>query len=73
LSDEAEYTKLLWKLFQTPTEIMEVFKVLIFWKDIPQAPIYCGSTKTLVSICHILISIFAFKTYELHDNLQYLN
>ncbi|GAU39659.1 hypothetical protein TSUD_60260, partial [Trifolium subterraneum] len=48
--DEAEYNKLLWKLFQTPTEIMEVFKALIFWKDIPQAPIYCGSTKTLVNI-----------------------
>ncbi|AES61017.1 putative sieve element occlusion [Medicago truncatula] len=48
--DEAEYNKLLKKLFQTPTEIMEVFKVLIFWKDTPQTPIYCGSTKTLVNI-----------------------
>ncbi|KAK2401960.1 protein SIEVE ELEMENT OCCLUSION B [Trifolium repens] len=48
--DEAEYNKLLKKLFQTPTEIMEVFKVLIFWKDTPKAPIYDGSTKTLVNI-----------------------
>ncbi|KAK2455816.1 protein SIEVE ELEMENT OCCLUSION B [Trifolium repens] len=48
--DEAEYNKLLKKLFQTPTKIMEVCKVLIFWKDTPKAPIYDGSTKTLVNI-----------------------
>ncbi|KAI5397977.1 hypothetical protein KIW84_063694 [Lathyrus oleraceus] len=49
--DEAEYNKLLKKLFQTPTEIMEVFKVLIFWKNTPKTPIiYDGSTKTLVNI-----------------------
>jgi hypothetical protein len=29
---------------------MEVCKVLIFWKDTPKAPIYDGSTKTLVNI-----------------------
>ncbi|MCH81025.1 sieve element occlusion protein, partial [Trifolium medium] len=29
---------------------MEVFKVLIFWKDAPQESIYDGSTKTLVDI-----------------------
>jgi len=37
---------------------MEVFKVLIFWKDTPQTPIYCGSTKTLVSVYHILITLY---------------
>lgn len=50
LPDEAEYIKLLKKLFQTPTEVMEVFKVLIFRKDAPKESIYDGSTKTLVSI-----------------------
>lgn len=49
-SEEANYYKILKKLFQTPTEIMEVLKVLIFWKDTPQTPIYDGATKTLVSI-----------------------
>lgn len=48
--DEAEYIKLLKKLFQTPTEVMEVFKVLIFRKDAPKESIYDGSTKTLVDI-----------------------
>lgn len=49
-SEEAEYYKILKKLFETPTEILEVFKVLIFGKDSPHAPIYDGATKTLVSI-----------------------
>ncbi|XP_045808113.1 protein SIEVE ELEMENT OCCLUSION B-like [Trifolium pratense] len=47
---EAEYMKTLRNLFQTPTEVMEVFKVLIFHKDAPQEAIYDGSTKTLVKI-----------------------
>lgn len=48
--EEAEYYKILKKLFETPTEILEVFKVLIFGKDSPHAPIYDGATKTLVNI-----------------------
>ncbi|XP_027366758.1 protein SIEVE ELEMENT OCCLUSION B-like [Abrus precatorius] len=48
--EEAEYDKKIKKLFQTPTEIMEVFKVLIFGKETPQAPIYDGATKSLVNI-----------------------
>ncbi|XP_028793452.1 protein SIEVE ELEMENT OCCLUSION B-like, partial [Neltuma alba] len=47
--DEANYIKILRKMLKTPTEIMEVFKVLIFWKNVPQTPIYDGATKTLVS------------------------
>ncbi|KHN13158.1 protein SIEVE ELEMENT OCCLUSION B-like [Glycine soja] len=47
--DEAEYYRKLRKLFQTPTEIMEVFKVLIFNKDAPQ-PLFDGATKTKVDI-----------------------
>ncbi|KAI9123089.1 hypothetical protein K1719_005978 [Acacia pycnantha] len=47
--EEANYFKILRNMFQTPTEIMEVFKVLIFWKDVPETPIYDGATKTLVS------------------------
>ena len=35
-------------MFQTPTEIMEVFKVLLFWKDTTPQPIFDGATKTLV-------------------------
>ncbi|KAK7278471.1 hypothetical protein RJT34_23500 [Clitoria ternatea] len=49
-TEQVEYNKTLRKLFQTPTEIMEVLKVLIFWKDTPHAPIYDGATKTMVSI-----------------------
>ncbi|KAI9123336.1 hypothetical protein K1719_006225 [Acacia pycnantha] len=37
------------KRLQTPIEIMEVFEVLIFWKDVFKTPIYDGATKTLVS------------------------
>ncbi|KAA0874269.1 hypothetical protein EYC94_25760 [Enterobacter hormaechei] len=48
--EEAEYYKILKKLFETPTEILEVFKVLIFGKDSPHAPIYDGATKTLVNV-----------------------
>ncbi|XP_057425082.1 protein SIEVE ELEMENT OCCLUSION B-like [Lotus japonicus] len=48
--EEAEYNKILVKLFQTPTEVIEVLKVLFFWKDVPKTPIYDGATKTLVSI-----------------------
>ncbi|KAJ1409428.1 Sieve element occlusion, N-terminal [Sesbania bispinosa] len=48
--EEAEYHITLNRLFQTPTEIMEVLKVLIFWKDAPKTPIYDGATKTLVSV-----------------------
>ncbi|XP_027364603.1 protein SIEVE ELEMENT OCCLUSION B-like [Abrus precatorius] len=47
--DEAEYYRRLRKLFQTPTEIMVVFKVLIFNKDAPQ-PLFDGATKTTVDI-----------------------
>ncbi|XP_061371201.1 protein SIEVE ELEMENT OCCLUSION B-like [Gastrolobium bilobum] len=45
----AEYYRKLRKLFQTPTEIMEVFKVLVFSKDAPQ-PLFDGATKTMVDI-----------------------
>ncbi|KAK7344016.1 hypothetical protein VNO77_13214 [Canavalia gladiata] len=47
--DEVEYYRKLRKLFQTPTEIMEVFKVLIFNMDAPQ-PLFDGATKTTVDI-----------------------
>ncbi|TKY58192.1 sieve element occlusion s [Spatholobus suberectus] len=49
--DEAEYYRKLRKLFQTPIEIMEVFKVLIFNKDAPQ-PLFDGATET--TVCHLL-------------------
>ncbi|KAK7293519.1 hypothetical protein RJT34_16387 [Clitoria ternatea] len=48
--EEIEYYKILRKLFQTPTEITEVLKVLLFGKDIPQTPIYGAATKTLVNL-----------------------
>ncbi|XP_058781468.1 protein SIEVE ELEMENT OCCLUSION B-like [Vicia villosa] len=48
---EAEYNKLLNRLFQIPTEITEVLKVLFFWKFIPKGPIiYDGSEEKLVEI-----------------------
>ncbi|MED6193732.1 hypothetical protein PIB30_022194 [Stylosanthes scabra] len=47
--EEAEYYRKLRKLFQTPTEIMEVFKALIFAKDAPQ-PLFDCSTETTVDI-----------------------
>ena len=52
LPDEAKYIKTLKNLFQTPTEVMVVFKVLIFGEGeiFPKDSIYDGSTKTQVSI-----------------------
>ncbi|XP_020222813.1 protein SIEVE ELEMENT OCCLUSION B isoform X2 [Cajanus cajan] len=47
--EEAEYHHRLRKFFQTPTEIMEVFKFLVFSKDAPQL-LYDGATKTPVEI-----------------------
>ncbi|MED6220178.1 hypothetical protein PIB30_042318 [Stylosanthes scabra] len=47
--EEAEYFRKLRKFFQTPTEIMEVFKFLIFPKDAPQQLFDCA-TKTTVDI-----------------------
>lgn len=52
-SEEAEYYKTLGKLFKTPHEIMEVLKMLIFWKNTPKAPIYDGDTKKMVSNIHL--------------------
>ncbi|KAI4345744.1 hypothetical protein L6164_012843 [Bauhinia variegata] len=46
---EAEYYRELRKIFQTPTEIMEVLKYLIFPKDAPQQ-LYDGATQTMVNI-----------------------
>lgn len=46
-----EFTKIYIKIrrtMQTPTEIMEVLKLLIFSSDVPK-PIYDGATKTTVS------------------------
>ncbi|KAI4345729.1 hypothetical protein L6164_012827 [Bauhinia variegata] len=48
--EEAEYFKRLREMFQSPTEIVEVFKMLFFWKEAPLTPIYDGATKTLVDI-----------------------
>ncbi|KAI4345728.1 hypothetical protein L6164_012826 [Bauhinia variegata] len=48
--EDVEYYKRVKNVFQIPTEIVEVFKVLFFWKDAPIKPIYDGSTKTLVEI-----------------------
>ncbi|XP_027367350.1 protein SIEVE ELEMENT OCCLUSION B-like [Abrus precatorius] len=50
--EEAEYYKRLRKFFQTPTEIMEVFKFLIFSKDAPQL-LFDGATKTTVEITEL--------------------
>ncbi|KAL6189536.1 hypothetical protein ACLB2K_040924 [Fragaria x ananassa] len=47
--EEAETYRKLRKLFQTPTEVMEVFKALIFTKDTVQ-PIIDGSTNKTVTI-----------------------
>jgi len=47
ISEEAEYHHRLRKFFQTPTEIMEVFKFLVFSKDAPQL-LFDGATKTTV-------------------------
>ncbi|CAN6677293.1 unnamed protein product [Malus baccata var. baccata] len=47
--EEAETYRKLRKLFQTPAEVMEVFKALIFTKDTVQ-PIIDGSTNKTVSI-----------------------
>ncbi|KAL2325100.1 hypothetical protein Fmac_024158 [Flemingia macrophylla] len=47
--EDAEYHHRLRKFFQTPTEIMEVFKFLVFSKDAPQL-LYDGATKTPVEM-----------------------
>ncbi|XP_020222268.1 protein SIEVE ELEMENT OCCLUSION B [Cajanus cajan] len=47
--EDVEYQRKLSKIFQTPTEIVEVFKFLIFNKEAPQ-PLYDGATKTTVDI-----------------------
>ena len=47
-AEEAESYRKLRKLFQTPTEIMEIFKALIFPKDNAQ-PILDGSTNQTVT------------------------
>ncbi|XP_027936338.1 protein SIEVE ELEMENT OCCLUSION B-like [Vigna unguiculata] len=47
--DGAEYYRKLRKLFHTPTEILEVLKVLIFNKNAPQ-PLFHGATKTTVDM-----------------------
>ncbi|BBG92653.1 hypothetical protein Prudu_000452 [Prunus dulcis] len=49
LTKEAETYRKLRKLFQTPAEVMEVFKALIFTKDTVQ-PIIDGSTNKTVNI-----------------------
>ncbi|KAI4317946.1 hypothetical protein L6164_025767 [Bauhinia variegata] len=46
---EFEYYRKLRLLFQTPTEIMEVFKLLVFPVDAPQE-LFDGSSKTTVNI-----------------------
>ncbi|KAM0988720.1 hypothetical protein ACFX13_012866 [Malus domestica] len=47
--EEAETYRRLRKIFRTPTEIMEVFKALIFTKENVQ-PLVDGSTKQMVKI-----------------------
>nr|KYP60820.1 hypothetical protein KK1_023234 [Cajanus cajan] len=47
--EEVEYYRKLRKILQTPTEIMEVFKFLIFFKGAPQL-LFDGATKTTVDI-----------------------
>lgn len=55
-TEEAETYRKLRKLFQTPAEVMEVFKALIFTKDTVQ-PIIDGSTnKTVCSHSTFLIN-----------------
>lgn len=49
-SEEAEYHQRLRKFFQTPTEIMEVFKFLVYSKDAPQL-LFDGAAKTTVCDC----------------------
>ncbi|KAK7356609.1 hypothetical protein VNO80_15884 [Phaseolus coccineus] len=50
--EEAEYHHRLRKFFQTPTEIMEVFKFLVFSKDAPQL-LFDGATKTTIEITEL--------------------
>ncbi|KAL5139144.1 Protein SIEVE ELEMENT OCCLUSION B [Glycine soja] len=50
--EEAEYHQRLRKFFQTPTEIMEVFKFLVYSKDAPQL-LFHGATKTTVEITEL--------------------
>ncbi|KAF4365766.1 hypothetical protein F8388_003435 [Cannabis sativa] len=47
--DEAESYRRLWKLFKTPTEIMEIFKALVFTKGTVH-PLIDGSTNKTVQI-----------------------
>ncbi|KAK7344015.1 hypothetical protein VNO77_13213 [Canavalia gladiata] len=66
--EEAEYYKRLRKFFQTPTEIMEVFKFLIFSKDAPPL-LFDGATKTMVDISalkkkHVYLLISAVDITE---------
>lgn len=59
-AEEAETYKRIKKLFHTPTEIMEVFKALIFTKDKVQ-PIIDGSTnKTVRSVSTFTFLFFFF-------------
>lgn len=68
---EADYIRKLRRLVQTPTEVLEVIKFLIFSTDAPQ-PLFDGSTKTTVSAhCLLLLSPFTFFHYALLCNIVY--
>ena len=56
--EEADNYRKLRKLFQTPTEIMEILKALIFTKDNVQ-PIVDGSTnKPVWFFAHLFLEYF---------------
>ena len=52
ITEEAEYYWRLRKIMQTPTEIMQVFRMLIFSAEAPQ-PLFDGATKKPVSIIFV--------------------
>ncbi|KAI4317949.1 hypothetical protein L6164_025770 [Bauhinia variegata] len=67
--EQVEYRGKLRKLLQTPIEIVEVFKAIIFPKDVPQ-PLFDGSTKTTVEIDVLKqVNVFFFiSTLEITDH-----
>ena len=58
-TEVADYNRKLWKIFQTPTEVMEVVKYLIFPKDAPQT-LFDGTTKTTVVTLSLALFLFLF-------------
>lgn len=62
-AEEMEAYRKLKKLLRTPTEIMEVFKALIFAKNNVQ-PLMDGSTNKLVSLVAYFSSFYLYYYYR---------